>query len=315
MTTDPPVPVLFIGGIGRSGSTVFELSLGTDARVVSLGEVIHLWDRSLIDDESCGCGEPFSRCDFWQQLGEQAFGGWSHIDAQHVHGLRRRIDRTVRTPQLALGVGPAGWLDDVREYASYYERLYRAALEVSGRELVVDSSKQASMPYVLRHAPGVDLKVMHCLRDSRAVAYSWTKRVQRPEARTDEARFMTQYSPGLLGLKWMQHNAVIEGLRLRGVPTMRLRYEDWAEEPVAALEEALEFAGLETRRNEAVTRDWVDLPVSHTCSGNPMRFRTGRVRIRRDEAWTKTFPRRSRLLVTGLTGPALAAYGYLRRQR
>lgn len=309
------LPVLFIGGIGRSGSTVFELSLGTDPRIVSLGEVMHLWQRSLVDDEACGCGEAFSQCEFWQRVGEEAFGGWSRINGRHVHGLRRRIDRTVRTPQLAAGVGSATWRNDVREYASYYERLYRAALTVSGRDLVVDSSKQASLPYVLAYAPGVDLKVVHCVRDSRAVAYSWTKTVTRPEARTEEAREMTRYSPGVLALKWMQHNLVIEALRLRRVPTMRLRYEDWAADPVGALDETLEFAGLPPRANPAVSRSWVDLPVTHTCSGNPMRFKTGRVEIRRDESWTDKLPQRSKLLVTGLTGPSLAAYRYLRRNR
>lgn len=306
------LPVLFIGGIGRSGTTVFELSLGTDSRVVALGEVIHLWQRCLIDGELCGCGSPFLECEFWSAVGEVAFGGWDRIDPARVVGLRRRIDRTVRTPQLTTRLGGTRWKSDVSEYASYYSRLYRAAAQVSGAKVIVDSSKQASLPYVLRQADGLDLRVMHCVRDSRAVAWSWMQTVSRPEARSGEKQYMTRYSPAVLSLKWVQHNAVIEALRAQRVPTVRVRYEDWAAAPVATVRGALEFAGLDPVPNRRLGEDWVDLPGNHTCSGNPMRFRTGKVEIRRDDKWRRSLPAASKHLVTVLTAPGLLAYGYLR---
>ncbi len=310
---DDVVPVLFIGGLGRSGTTVFELSLGTDDRVIALGEVIHLWKRSLMDGEPCGCGARFSECAFWQRVGERAFDGWSRVDAARVFSLKRHIDRTVRVPQLWARLGSAAWMSDVREYASYYSRLYRAAAEVSGRSLVVDSSKQASMPYVLHYAEGIDVRVLHFVRDSRAVAYSWAKKVTRPESVAGGGQYMDRYSPGISALKWMQHNAVVEGLRLRGVPTRRVRYEDWAAAPVEAVQGALEFAGLPRQSSSRLDDEWVDLPTTHTCSGNPMRFTRGHVDIRRDEKWRDALPARSRRLVTGMTAAGLAAYGYLKK--
>lgn len=309
-----PVPVLYIGGIGRSGTTVFELSLGADDRVVALGEVIHLWQRSLVDDEPCGCGDAFSRCVFWQDVGRVAFAGWDKVDAARVIALKKRIDRTVRTPQLALGLGSGQWRSDVEEYASYYSRIYHAAAHVSGRQVIVDSSKQASLPYVLHYAKGVDLRVLHCVRDSRAVAYSWTKTVRRPEAQTSAGALMTRYSPGVLAVKWVQHNLVIDALRLLRVPSTRLRYEDWAKDPLEALRRALSLAGLSPQLSDRVDTSGVDLPITHTCSGNPMRFTQGRVDIRKDEKWMTSLPKSSRAVVTALTAPMLAAYGYIKRE-
>jgi hypothetical protein len=57
------------------------------------------------------------------------------------------------------------------------------------------------------------------------------------------------------------------------------------------------------------------LSPSHTVAGNPMRFRTGPITLRRDDAWRSKLPRARRLLVTALTAPLLARYGYLRRSR
>lgn len=307
------LPVLFIGGLGRSGSTVFELSLGTDDRVVALGEVLHLWQRSLIDGEPCGCGQIFSDCDFWKDVGKIAFGGWEHVVARDVLSLRNRIDRTVRVPQLWMKTGSRTWRRAVEEYASYYSRIYRAAAIVAGGTIVIDSSKQASLPYVLRYAQGIDLRVLHCVRDSRAVAYSWSKNVFRPESQTGGATYMTRYPPALSALKWLQHNSVVDGLNLRGVPTRRVRYEDWVSAPVETVQSALEFGQLSRRDNPSLSDEWVDLPMAHTCSGNPMRFTRGRVEIRRDEKWREDLPARSRRLVTALTSPGLAAYGYLKK--
>lgn len=311
-TSPSPLPVLFLGGIGRSGSTVFELSLGTDDRVVALGEVVHLWQRCLLDRELCGCGKAFADCQFWSRVGDVAFGGWDRVDARRVIALKKRIDRTVRTPQLAGRAGGRKWNAEVAEYASYYARVYRAAAEISRRAVVIDSSKQASLPFVLRRAEGLDLRILHCVRDSRAVAYAWTKTVRRPEALSaNGAAYMKTYPPAILALKWMQHNATIEALRLLRVPTMRVRYEDWAAAPTATVERALNFAGLERRVNPRLNDEWIDLTTTHTCSGNPMRFTRGRVEIRRDERWRTALAPRSRRLVSALTAPGLAGYGYL----
>jgi hypothetical protein len=44
-----------------------------------------------------------------------------------------------------------------------------------------------------------------------------------------------------------------------------------------------------------------------------MRFRTGALTLRRDDAWRDALPRGRRWLVSALTAPMLARYGYLRR--
>ena len=46
----------------------------------------------------------------------------------------------------------------------------------------MDASKHASLAFCLRTEPAIDLRVMHLVRDPRAVAYSWTRPLKRPEA-------------------------------------------------------------------------------------------------------------------------------------
>ena len=46
--------VVFLGGLGRSGTTLLERMLGEVPGVCALGEVVHLWQRDVRDNESCG---------------------------------------------------------------------------------------------------------------------------------------------------------------------------------------------------------------------------------------------------------------------
>jgi hypothetical protein len=56
---------------------------------------------------------------------------------------------------------------------------------------------------------------------------------------------------------------------------------------------------------------WAELTATHTASGNPMRFATGRVRVRQDDTWQAAMLASKRRTVTALTLPLLMRYGYL----
>ena len=71
--------VLYLGGFGRSGTTLVERLLGELPGVCALGEVVHLWQRDIRDDERCGCGVRFSACPFWQSVGERITHHGDHL--------------------------------------------------------------------------------------------------------------------------------------------------------------------------------------------------------------------------------------------
>jgi sulfotransferase family protein len=299
--------VVFLGGLGRSGTTLVERLLGELPGVCALGEVVHLWQRDLRNDERCGCGSRFSACVFWRRVGALAFGGWHNVDVDRVRHLRSVVERTRHIPRLATAVEAP---EEVHEYADYYTRVYAAAAEVSGARLVVDSSKHSALAHVLRWSTGLDLRVVHVVRDARGVAYSWTKKVDRPE--TDGAEQMTRYSPGRAALLWNAHNAAFGLLARRGVALRRIRYEEFLADPQAGLTGLAEFAGLPLGPDDLsfLQPGQADLRVGHSAAGNPMRFAVGRIPLQRDDAWVRSLPDRQRRLVGAVCAPLLRAYGY-----
>ena len=305
------VRVVFLGGLGRSGTTLLERILGELPGVCPLGEVVHLWDRDLRDDERCACGTRFSRCEFWQAVGERAFGGWHRVDVSRVLALRDSVERTRYIPRLAAARLPDRYREMVDEYVDLYTAVYRSAARVAGADVLVDSSKHSALAYCLRWSAGLDLRVVHMVRDSRGVAYSWTKSVARPEASTPDE--MTRYPPGRSALLWNAHNAAFGLLRRKGVPVRRVRYEALLANPTGTVRELAGFAGLPDAPLDFLTERSVRLGPCHSAAGNPMRFAIGEIPLRSDEAWRTHLPPVQRRLVGALTAPLLAMYGYGRR--
>jgi Sulfotransferase family len=307
--------VVFLAGLGRSGTTLLERALAELPGVEALGEVNHLWHRSLVEDELCGCGQAFSHCPYWQPVGDKAFGGWDNVDVAAVDQAQRRAMRLRQIPALARG--KASLAAAAALIADHHRRVYDAASVVAGGSVLVDSSKHPALAYILRQEPRIDLRVVHVVRDSRGVAYSWTKEIERPEGRSRESeRWMTRYSPTASAFLWLGHNSSTALLRRLGTPVMLVRYESFVRAPRQTLAAVGEFAGLELNANafDFVEGDAIRLRPAHTASGNPLRFASGSLEVRPDEAWRRQLPRRDQVLVSALTYPQLVRYGYAGRR-
>lgn len=307
--------MLYLGGIGRSGSTLIERVIGQLPGVCAVGELVHLWERGITEGERCGCGEPFRVCPFWMQVGEAAFGGWDEVDVDHIASLRARVDRNRFIPVLARRRDvPPGLAQTLSEYTAYYARLYSAIAEVSGCQLIVDSSKHPSLAHCLRWQQDIDLRVLHLIRDSRAVAHSWSRQVRRPD--TDSESYMTRYSTSMAAGQWNVQNAAFHLLARLDCPTLRLKYEDFTADPEEALRLIVGFAelpepdGYPFMGTTGASR-WAQLTPLHSVSGNPMRFTNGKIAIQPDDRWRTSMPKAQQRTVTAMTFPMLAGYGYM----
>ena len=306
--------VLFLGGAGRSGSTLLERMLGQLPDVVAVGEIVHLFSRGLIDDDDCGCGSPFSACPFWTKVGDNAFGAWpAGADARRWLDDQGAVDRNRNLANLLTGK-PERFRSELDRHTSRLSSLYRAISEVSGARVIVDSSKHVSTALVLHRTPGIDLHVLHLVRDSRGVAHSWTKEVARPETR-DESATMPRYHPASAAAWWDWFNVGFDVVRRVGVATTTLRYEDLLADPRGRIAAVAEAVGVpsDDAALSFLGDGTVQLDADHSVAGNPMRFQTGTLHLRRDDAWREALDSSSRRVVTAVTAPLLARYGYLSR--
>ncbi len=277
----------------------------------SVGEVVHIWRRGLLGNQLCGCGLPFRECPFWTRVGNEAFGGWDMLDVDHLVRLQRQVDRNRYIPLMMLRRLSPGYRRALQAYTDVLARLYRAVQATSGAAVIVDSTKHASSGFLLRTVPGIDLRVLHLTRDSRGVAYSWTKEIRKPEI-TEQTEYMPRYHPGRMAFRWVAYNALFHLLRWTGTPVLFLRYEDFVARPRAQAERVMAFVGKRLSGNELafIGEDRVVLGPTHTVAGNPMRFKQGDLTLRVDDQWRVKMDPVHRRTVGILTWPLMRLYGY-----
>jgi len=301
--------VAYIAGAGRSGSTLLAMLLGALPGCVSIGELRHMWRRGIQLNQRCGCGEPFWDCPFWSAVGDRAFAGWDNAPHERMLDLQRQVDRYRQLPRLATMPVAAGVRRTVDEYAGNMGRVYRAVEEVAQSSTVIDSSKSPTFAVILQRVPGIDPVVLHLIRDSRAVAHSWSRRRSMPEVVEGQA-YMATYGPARAAIDWARSNVAIEAAHLAGIDSTRLRYEALVRAAPQELARVRSALGLTDAQTALLAGPVVKVGLQHTVAGNPARFSGDHVRLRPDEEWKSAMSARDRRVVAGLTWPLLSAYGY-----
>ena len=303
-----PVKVLYVVGLGRSGSTILSNSLGQIPNFFSGGELNFIWRHNVIENRLCGCGRSFRECPVWPKVMDEAFGGMDGVDPREMMRLQNSGTRTRHIPLMLTKRGRRRLAGRLQKLLINYGRLYEAIGAVTGSRVIVDSSKEPAHGFAMGMVPGVDLYVLHLIRDPRAAAYSWLKKKPQPD--TDSREHMVRFSPAKSSALWDSWNASAEALWRRTPQRyLRLRYEDFVADPRESLERILGLVKATAELPLAGERE-VSLGVSHTVSGNPNRFDTGAVELRTDREWISKMNPRDKALVMALTLPLLSRYGY-----
>jgi sulfotransferase family protein len=302
------IRVLYIVGAGRSGSTILENILGQVPGFFAGGELRYIWERNFADNRLCGCGKAFHDCECWSEIIRRGFGGFEKVDYEGMSRAFLRLTRTRHWPRLILGQYRQDTSPQMQDYLEQLQKLYRAIQDTTGCKVILDSSKFPSYALVLSRLPGVELSILHLVRDARAVAYSWRRRKAQPDS--EKVRYMEQLSPSYSSLLWDTWNLAAQFSWGKQPNYMRVRYEDFVQQPKRTVSEIISFMG-EPPVGLAFQDDHTALlQPNHTVSGNPVRFNSGAVRLQLDSEWETNMKRSSRLVVTALTWPLLVRYGY-----
>jgi len=308
-----PTRVVFIVGMGRSGSTLLELLLGRLEGWVAGGELRRYWHGESIPGWVCGCGRLFTECDFWRQVGEDLGEGGilpeeyrSFLALQHSH-LRLRPGPIGR---LVAGARHSGRDDSpLHRYQVAMSQLNAAVRRAADARIVVDSSKEPPDAYLESWNPGVELYAVHLVRDPRAVAHSFSKVIPEPQP---DFEYMPRSGPFGTSVRWDLRQALCETLLARrlGDRYLRMRYEDLVRDPADAVRAVARLVGEPDPDLGFLQNGRVEFERNHTFSGNPFRLRQAAIDIHPDEAWRDKMTAREKALAAAPALPLLRRYGY-----
>ena len=317
--TAPPgnIKVLYIAGSGRSGSTLLERILGQFPALVSIGELRHLWLLKPDQGVLCGCGAAVKDCPFWRPVLAEASVELTDASFERIRQQRFRVDRIRFLPQILYPrLANQAFQADLAAYRRTLLDIYRAIQSRTGCAYIIDSSKDISTLYLLHGMPEIDLAILHMVRDSRGVTYSWNKRRKlRPEYTQGEI-YMKSRGYLEMAWDWFYRQLLIHALPRRRHPYLRVRYEDFVQNPRRTFQELGELLKLPLDVSEILQDGAASLnQPNHTVSGNPIRFQNGLVKLILDDEWKNGMAFIDLIVVLAVTWPFLLKFGYFRKSR
>lgn len=293
--------IIYIAGYGRSGSTLLERLLGAHAEVAALGEIAYLTD----DQESDYYWKQVDDSDYWCEVRNAL--PFSPIQLPAIHRFQRR-EEGIATGWWSWLLGPSA------EYRDLWRGIFRTLWELSPRTttFLIDSSKTARerffRPFLLAQIPGVEVKVLHLVRDGRGCLWSVLKGSNlqmEQKARSAGDRPDMTAAPSTPSLRiavkaclgWSVAN--LSGFLarvLRGRShCYQVTYERFVNEPEKVLAEIEAWLDVDLSEQKARIRDGLPIPLTQQFAGNRMRGSTNVV-LKKDEEWKRRLPRRYRVL-------------------
>lgn len=299
------VTVIYIAGLGRSGSTLLAELLSLRSGVLSVGELPKIWHHGWRDNWCSADGYQFSTSPVWRRVLQRLRildPGFEEEDAFKLSD-RMLTHRNWRPFWLFFG------LYDARShvYQMQFDLLYRALSDVTRSSVIVDSGKLPYHAALMVRSKAVKLKVVHLVRDPRAVAYSKQRMKTNLNLSSDQKRTMRRENALRVSLRWIWHNFLVRMVCLRCEDTVLVRYEDLVQDPNKVLERILGSSGLEFY---GVSGPKDARANSIAFTGNSSRFGTNSHRIKPDFEWTLKLPLSQLALISLLTLPLRFWLGY-----
>ena len=149
VTSSAPIRVIYVMGAGRSGSTALEAMLGDHDDAVAVGELDNVFGSHWNEQIHCSCGLQGSNCDVWQNI-QTRFCELTGLRSFAEHNeLKQRFElfnarRGLGLPQwLRMSLAEKAPDQDAELWKSRSVAIYQAIADVTGKRVIIDSSKSA----------------------------------------------------------------------------------------------------------------------------------------------------------------------------
>ncbi len=333
MHTQTPVKVLKITGSAHSGSTVLDVVLGNHPSIESVGEVNKLIRTGWISRESlrgidpkrlrrpiCTCGKrldvlyvdtPDEACPFWSSVRREWVERTDEDSIESYPKLQDDFEPQRRWPRLLYERRKRS--ASFRSYAGLTRAFFESIRAVSGKPVIVDSTKSTTRAFAFGMIPGIDLYVVHLVRDGRGVITSLRKTFEKDI----QAGIMWDHKGRPMWksvVRWIVLNLATEWVCAQLGPkrTMRLRYEDFVADPNGALQRIGSLLELDLTDVADAASSGKPMQAGHNVGGNRTK-KSGVITLRPDaQEWRTALSPTEQRLSWALMGWLMRRYGYKR---
>ena len=289
----PKKTLIYIASDVRAGSTLLDYLLSNNDEMISVGELLNLNDylnRKGVGyslDWRCSCGVQFQNCDFWSQVMEE----FERNEQKKLKEIETKCSPFRRAWEelsisLLIFILPSKTLKRKLLKCFYYKkehvsiidncnRILNYVCNVSYKKIVIDSSKLPDRVLSLNYSNQEDysVKVIHLVRDARAVSFSKFKRGQQLNMKVSFLSAMVGWV--IINLKMLNNRILFEKEDF-----VRIKYEDLCGNPTEMIRQICDQLSLPYNTNMTVLQK----KEKHNIGGSQHRFEKSN-EIKIDRRW------------------------------
>ena len=215
------IKVIYISGLGRSGSTLLDLIISTSDKVFSIGEAYRL--KSYLDREyDCSCGDKMELCSFWSKLYQKlrTFSIKNRVSTRNYFKIAYSLYNPFYTEKFQ-------FKSDNEDLFSLIKK--NAPTET---EYILDSSKELGRLIELNEDKSIEVYNINVIRDGQGAANSFNTRTSQAKGKS---YFISIF-------KWILMNALINKyLKKANVRSLAISYNLFCKDPAKYLNQINQF--------------------------------------------------------------------------
>ncbi len=164
--------LIYITGLGFSGSTILDIVLGNNKGLLSCGELTNVFEDAFVLNQICSCGQRGKDCEYWQTL-KKEWEAKSTISIDEFINLIKRYEknRILQWPRFLFNIFIYK-TKDFRTYI-YHTKLFLDILyRYNKADILIDSSKRILRFLILSKVTEYDVLPIYLIRDLKGVLAS-----------------------------------------------------------------------------------------------------------------------------------------------
>jgi hypothetical protein len=287
------------------GATLISCLLNNHQDVTALGDTIpHV--KWILENVLCGCRNRINECYFWNKLvktinPQRKFRDNRLLPLYPVVCRNEKINRYIIKflVFLSLHISTSIWniiYKSSRYYADNYLTYYKLACKLQGTKHFIDGQKNLIKIMVMHciNKNSRKIKILHLVRDPRAVYYSHTRRGKDITVKA----FCKSWNKYHLNVNVLKS-------RLEKNSIYLLRYEKFCTAPEKYMTEIQKFFGLPVQDVLHLT---TNADMKHIIGNRMIENFNGTVEL--DTRWASELDKRDQQKIVELTEPLFSYFGY-----
>ncbi|MHA2122470.1 MAG: hypothetical protein ACW990_14810, partial [Promethearchaeota archaeon] len=279
------IKIVYLTGFWYSGATILGRSIKSSKQAIYVGEIRDYWVKGFAKNVQCSCGERFKDCSFWQEVTKEYLKSFHSVNMEKVSKELLELERTknyLRLRKYFKNKKNKHVQTLLTNYLSHTEKLYEAIAKVSGKNIIIDSSRLPGRLLALSSSTNLEIFPIYLIRDPRGVINSLIKKDFRNYGKK-------RYSTIRHIISWNAKNLLsLDGIRKSKIDdNVYIWYENFTRHPVKILDAITKVLNWTFNYEDDNGKVSINLEPGHVFTGNRSRNESGKITINEDAKWKK----------------------------